>query len=88
MRFIATIYDRVLGLDDGIAHLVAFLALWVAEIALIMTAIRLFVMYDPSTRAKYGQITKEKDFVRGLAVTYLFVEAVVWSAAAVQGTQR
>ncbi|CAN0109337.1 unnamed protein product [Ectocarpus fasciculatus] len=45
-------------------------------------------MYYPSTRAKYGRITKERVFIRGLAVTYLFVETAVWSAAAVQGTQR
>ncbi|CAN0003379.1 unnamed protein product [Ectocarpus sp. 6 AP-2014] len=77
-------YGLVLGRNLEILNLIGFPALWIAEIALILTALRLFVMYYPSTRAKYGRVTREKPW----ASIYLLVETVVWLAGAAQGTER
>ncbi|CAN0183965.1 unnamed protein product, partial [Ectocarpus sp. 12 AP-2014] len=88
VRYTVTMYGLVLGRNLEILNLVGFPALWIAEIAVIMTALRLFVMYYPSTRAKYGRVTREKPWACGLAATYLLVETVVWLAAAAQGTER
>ncbi|CAN0262453.1 unnamed protein product [Ectocarpus sp. 12 AP-2014] len=88
VRFTVTMYGLVLGRNLEILNLVGFPALWIAEIALIMTALRLFVMYYPSTRAKYGRVTREKPWACGLAASYVLVETVVWLAAAAQGTER
>ncbi|CAB1099917.1 unnamed protein product [Ectocarpus sp. CCAP 1310/34] len=88
VRYIVTIYGLVLGRNLEILNLIGFPALLIAEIAVILTALRLFVMYYPSTRAKYGRVTREKPWACGLAATYLLVEMVVWLAAAMQGTKR
>ncbi|CAM9539921.1 unnamed protein product, partial [Ectocarpus sp. 8 AP-2014] len=89
VRYTVTMYGLVLGRNIlEVLNLVGFPALWIAEIAVIMTALRLFVMYYPSTRAKYGRVTREKPWACGLAATYLLVETVVWLAAAAQGTER
>ncbi|CAM9451617.1 unnamed protein product, partial [Ectocarpus fasciculatus] len=88
VRYTVTMYALVVGRHLEILHLVAFPALLIAEIAVILTALRLFVMYYPSTRAKYGRMTREKPLACGLAATYLLLETVVWLAAAVQGTTR
>ncbi|CAB1096998.1 unnamed protein product [Ectocarpus sp. CCAP 1310/34] len=87
LRYTLTMYGLVVG-NLEILNVVGFPALWIAEIALIMTALRLFVMYYPSTRAKYGRVTREKPWTCGLAATYLLVETVVWLAAAAQGIER
>ncbi|CAN0469339.1 unnamed protein product, partial [Ectocarpus sp. 12 AP-2014] len=88
VRYIVTIYGLVLERNLEILNLIGFPALLIAEIAMILTALRLFVMYYPSTRAKYGRVTREKPWACGLAATYLLVETVVWLAAAMQGTKR
>ncbi|CAN0003311.1 unnamed protein product [Ectocarpus sp. 6 AP-2014] len=88
VRYTVTMYGLVVGRNLEILNLIGFPALWIAEIALILTALRLFVMYYPSTRAKYGRVTREKPWACGLVATYLLVETVVWLAAAMQGTKR
>ncbi|CAM9865882.1 unnamed protein product [Ectocarpus fasciculatus] len=88
VRYTVTMYGLVLGRNLEILNLVGFPARWIAEIAAVLTALRLFVMYYPSTRAKYGRMAREKPLAGGLAATYILLETVVWLAAAVQGTNR
>lgn len=64
LRYIATMYEYVFiwrGEDigkHGIVDLIGFPALLTAEIALVMTAVRLLVMYYPNKRAKWGRYIK------------------------------
>ena len=71
-----------------IAHLISFPALLTAEVALIMTAFRLLVMYYPSERAKWGRYTRERPLTYGLVVVYVSMEMALWSAAWVVGMER
>lgn len=71
-----------------IATLISFPAIITAEIALIMTAVRLLVMYYPSHRAKWGRFTREKPLTNGLACVYISMEMVLWSATWLQDLTR
>ncbi|CAB1112553.1 unnamed protein product [Ectocarpus sp. CCAP 1310/34] len=82
---LCTIRSPILACTSGLGITVRYV---VTTYAVILTALRLFVMYYPNTRAKYGRVTREKPWACGLAATYLLGETVVRLAAAVQGTKR
>lgn len=71
-----------------IAHLISFPAVLTAEVALIMTSVRLLVMYYPGERARWGRFTKEGPLTYGLVVVYFSMEVAVWSAAWSLGMAR
>lgn len=62
------------------ATLISFPAIISAEMALIMTAVRLLVMYYPSERARWGRFTREVPLTYGLACAYASMEIALWSA--------
>lgn len=94
LRYIATTYEYVFiwrGDDigkHGVVDLIGFPALLTAEIALVMTAVRLLVMYHPRTRAKWGRYTKEKPLACGLGLAWVLMETAVWAAAWSVGIAR
>lgn len=73
---------------EEIAGLISFPALLAAEAALIMTAVRLLVMYYPSERARWGRFTKEGPLIYGVTFLYVSMETALWAAAWSQGLTR
>lgn len=71
-----------------ILGLTTFPVLFTAEMALIMTAVRLLIMYYPSKRVRWGRYTKERPLAFGLVCGYATIQIAVWSAAASQGVLR
>lgn len=74
--------------SHGVKDLIEFPALLIAELALVMSAVRLLVMFFPKLRAKWGRFTKEKDLVYGLACAYILMEGALWSGVAAMGVSR
>eukprot|EP00903_Cladosiphon_okamuranus_P014587 g13528.t1 len=64
-----------------IAHVISMPALLTAEVALILTAVRLLIMYYPSERARWGRFTREKPLAYALVALYILTEMSAWSAA-------
>lgn len=73
---------------NGIVDLVGFPALLAAEIALVLIAVRLLVMYYPSKRAKWGRYIKEIFLIRALVLAWVLMEMAVWSAVLPMGISR
>lgn len=96
LRYIATTSEDIIIWEDDegtvrdnrILDLVGFPALVAALIALVMTAVRLLVMYNPSTRARWGRYIKERSLFRALGFALVLMEVAVWSAASTQGVTR
>lgn len=65
----------------GTAALLGYPALLTALVALVMTAVRLLVMYYPSQRARWGRYVKEAVLIRALGCALVLMEVGVWSAA-------
>lgn len=68
--------------------LISFPALVTAELALVMTAVRLLVMYYPTLKASWGRYTKERPLVLVLVCGYAAIEIALWSAAGSVGLSR
>ena len=96
LRYIATTCEDVLVWDEdegnvrdnGVFDLVGFPALVTAFVALVMTAARLLVMYNPSKRARWGRYTKEKSLMCALGLALVLMEVAVWYASWTQGATR
>lgn len=94
MRYVATTYYCVFVWHGdnrgnlGVVDLIGFPALLTAEMALVMTAVRLLVMFFPDKRAKWGRYIKEKFLVRVLWVSWVLMGTAVWSAAWSMGIPR
>lgn len=54
----------------------------VAEVATLLMAFRLLVMYYPSKRIRYGRCMNEKRLLRGLGYAYILTEGACWVAVA------
>ena len=74
--------------SDGVIDLIGFPATVAAEMALVMTAVRLLVMYYPEKRARWGRYMKEKLLIRALRLALVVMEIAVWSAAYSRGVAR
>eukprot|EP00752_Nemacystus_decipiens_P009741 g8699.t1 len=72
----------------GTAALLGYPTLLTALVALVMTAVRLLVMYDPRKRAVWGRYVKENVLVRALMWAWLLMEVGVWSVASWMGIAR
>lgn len=72
----------------GVLDLIGFPALMTAEIAVIMTAVRLLVMYYPTKRARWGRYVKETFLIRALGRLWVLIEIAVWSSAWALGVSR
>lgn len=96
LRYIATLSEDVLVWDEdegtvrdnGLVDLIGFPPVVAALIAMVMTAVRLLVMYYPSKRAKWGRYIKEKPLMWSLGLVWVLLEIVVWYAAWRQGITR
>ncbi|CAM9594329.1 unnamed protein product [Scytosiphon promiscuus] len=95
LRYCSLTYEYALAWGDDstdpehwIACLIAYPAQLTAEIALVLIAFRLLVMFYPAKRAKYGRYIKEKPLTRGLACAYALMEVAVWVSAAAEGIPR
>lgn len=94
LRYVATTYEYIFiwrGDDigkHGVLDLIGFPALMTAEIAVIMTAVRLLVMYYPSKRARWGRYVKETFLIRALGGLWVLIEIAVWSSAWALGVSR
>lgn len=96
LRYIATLSEDVVVWDEdegtvrdnGFLDLVGFPLTVICLIAMVMTAVRLLVMYYPKKRAKWGRYIKEKPLVWVLGFALVFMEVVVWYAAWTQGVMR
>eukprot|EP00752_Nemacystus_decipiens_P009739 g8697.t1 len=74
--------------SDGVIDLIGFPATVAAEIALVMSSVRLLVMYYPRKRTRWGRYIKEKLLIRALGFALLAMEIAVWSAAYSEGVAR
>lgn len=72
----------------GIPSLLGYPTLLTGLIALVMTAVRLLVMYNPSQRARWGRYVKEMFLIRALGCAWVVMEIGVWSAAWWVGVSR
>lgn len=96
LRYIATLSEDVIVWDEdegtvrdnGLVDLIGFPPVVAALIAMVMTAVRLLVMYYPSKRAKWGRYIKEKSLMWSLGLVWVLLEIVVWYAAWRQGITR
>ncbi|CAM9672494.1 unnamed protein product [Ectocarpus sp. 8 AP-2014] len=92
LRFEFLIFAHTLHWDHSglvasheLTSMIEFPALLISEFALVMSAVRLLVMFFPKLRAKWGRFTREKDLVYGLVCAYILMEGALWSGAAAVG---
>lgn len=96
LRYVVSTYEDVIvwredegTIDsDGVVDLIGFPATVAAQAALVMTVIRLLVMYYPKKRTRWGRYMKEKILIRTLGLALVLMEIAVWSAAYSQGAAR
>ncbi|CAN0048897.1 unnamed protein product, partial [Ectocarpus sp. 12 AP-2014] len=74
--------------SHGVTNIIEFPALLISEFALVMSAVRLLVMFFPKLRAKWGRFTRERDLVYGLVCAYILMEGALWSGVAAVGVSR
>eukprot|EP00752_Nemacystus_decipiens_P009744 g8702.t1 len=96
LRYIAHVSEDILVWDEdegtvrdnGLLDLISFPPTVAALIAMVMTAVRLLVMYYPNKRAKWGRYIKERPLMWTLGLVWALLEIVIWYAAWKQGVTR
>lgn len=89
-RYISAVSSFVFGgvkLANDV-DMVSLPAIWVTKISIVLMAARLFVMYYPIHRPKYGCFTNEARLVHVLLWFYVLLEATWWLVAAIIGRSR
>lgn len=68
--------------------LVSLPVIWVAKVSIVLMTARIFVMYYPAHRPKYGSFTNDALLVRVLLCLYVTIETTIWLAVATIGRSR
>lgn len=58
--------------------LITLPVIWVAKIMIVFMSARIFVMYNPTHRPKYGFFLNDTMMVRSLVWLYLLIETILW----------